>query len=207
MSQAPTRLAVLLRRVLASARLSVLLAATVLSVSACGGSALPKSESVTRSLWRSFDEVKSAYDRIVPGTTTIEELRAAGFDPFKNANMRVLNHLDLLRHFLPTDAIKPTDLDPALQRCFAAREHCMGYQISLERIDRERKGSALADLLNFHRQTHETGWSFSALFVMENGNVVYKLWSGVPRIDRLIDQDNPLGPVQEPASIIRQQLP
>lgn len=179
----------------------------ILVLTGCGSSALPKSESVTRSLWRGFDEAKAAYDKITPGVTTLEELRSAGFDPFRNANLRVLNYLDLMRQFLTTDAIKPTDLDPSLQRCFAARELCIGYHIALERIDRERKGSALADLFNFHRQTHETGWSFSALFVMQGGRVTYKLWSGVPRIDRLIDQENPLGPVQEPAGILRDRIP
>lgn len=194
------------RDVLRAGALAAVLAAALV-LAGCGGSALPKSESVTRSLWRSFEEVQVAYDKITPGVTTLEELRAAGFDPFRNANLRVLNYLDLMRQFLTTDAIKPTDLDPSLQRCFAARELCIGYHIALERIERERKGSAFADLFSFHRQTHETGWSFSALFVMQGGRVTYKLWSGVPRIDRLIDQKNPLGPVQEPASILRDRIP
>jgi hypothetical protein len=99
-----------------------------------------------------------------------------GFDPFRSANVRVLTYLDLMRQFLTSDAIKPADLDPAVQRCLAVRDFCVGYHIALERINRERKGSALADLLNFRRQTHETGWSFSALFLMQNGKVVYKLW-------------------------------
>jgi hypothetical protein len=177
------------------------------ALAGCGGSALPKSQSVTRSLWRTFEEVKSVYDQVQPGRTTEAELRSLGFDPYKNANMRVMNYLDVMRQFLKTDGVGVRDLDPALQRCLAARESCVGYQVSLERIDRERKGSALADLFNFRRQTHETGWSFSALFVLQDGAVTYKLWSGVPRIDRLIDTDNPLGPVQEPATIIRDRIP
>ncbi|MFM2128865.1 MAG: hypothetical protein RL477_411 [Pseudomonadota bacterium] len=181
--------------------------AVAMLLAACGGSALPKSETITRSQWNTFEAVKASYDRVAPGTTTSDELRAMGFDPFRSANVRVLTYLDLMRQFLTSDAIKPADLDPAVQRCLAVRDFCVGYHIALERINRERKGSALADLLNFRRQTHETGWSFSALFLMQNGKVVYKLWSGVPRIDRLIDQDNPLGPVQEPATIIRDRLP
>lgn len=65
----------------------------------------------------------------------------------------------------------------------------------------------MADLFNFHRQTYETGWNFSALFILLDGKVTYKLWSGIPKIDRQMKQDNPLGPVPEPASILRDRLP
>lgn len=176
-------------------------------LSACGGGALPKSESVTQSRWPDFAAVMADYEKVVPGATTSAELRALGFDPLAAPNMRVLNYLDIMRHFLTTDAIKPSDLDPAVQRCIGAREGCTAYHVLLERIDRERKGSAVSDLFNFQRYTHETGWSFSALFILQDDRVTYKLWSGMPRIDRRMRQENPLGPVQEPASIIRNQLP
>ena len=178
----------------------------VVALSGCGGGPLPRSEIVTRSPWKTFDEAKAAYDRVTPGLTTMEQFRAAGFDPISGHNLRVLSYLDVMRHFLTTDAIKTADLDPAVQRCIAARDGCTGYVVALENIQRQRQGSAMADLFNFNRDTRETGWSFSGLFLMQGGVVTYKLWSGMPRIDRRIQQENPLGPVQEPATILRDRV-
>jgi len=169
--------------------------------------ALPTSENLTKSPWANFDEVKAAYDKVEPGRTTADMLRASGFDPYASPNVRVLNYLDVMRHFLSGDAIRINDLHPAVQTCIRAREACSAYSLSLEHLHRERKGSAMLDLFNFRRQTHETGWRFAALFVLHNGVVSYKLWSGMPRIDRRLQHDNPLGPVQEPADIIRGQMP
>jgi hypothetical protein len=188
------------------ARAVVAAALALLTVSGCEGT-LPTSQTSTRSQWQGFDDVKAAYDKVAPGVTTADELRAAGFDPFGGPNVRVLSYLDIMRQFLTTNAIKASDLDPSVQRCIAAREACIGYYVALEHIDRERRGSTLADLFNFHRQTYETGWNFSALFILHDGKVTYKLWSGIPKIDRRMKQDNPLGPVQEPASIVRDRLP
>ncbi len=179
---------------------------SILFLAGCSG-ALPTSEQLTKSSWNSFDEVKAAYDKVSPGVTTAEQLRAAGFDPYVSPNVHVLSYLDIMRHFLTSDAIRPADLDPAVQACIRAREACTGYQVAFEHIHRERKGSAFLDLFNFRRQTYETGWEFSALFVLQGGRVTYKLWSGMPKIDRRMEQDNPLGPVQEPAPIIRNRIP
>ena len=180
--------------------------AFMLLVAGCSN-ALPTSENLTKSPWATFDDVKAAYDRVVPGTTTADMLRASGFDPYASPNVRVLNYLDVMRSFLSGDAIRINDLHPAVQACIRAREACSAYSLSLEHLHRERKGSAMMDLFNFRRQTHETGWRFAAMFVIHNGVVSYKLWSGMPRIDRRLQHDNPLGPVQEPADIIRSQMP
>lgn len=184
---------------------AVFLVVGLLELTNC--SALPKSERSTKSPWSSFESVKVSYDKVMPNTTTVEDLHAIGFDPYTVPNVRVLSYLDIMRHFLTSDAIKPADLDSAVRECIKVRLSCAGYSVKLERLYRERKGSTFLDLLNFRRQTFETGWDFSALFVIQGGKVTYKLWSGMPKIDRRLEIDNPLGPVQEPADIIRNQLP
>jgi hypothetical protein len=119
--------------------------------------ALPTSENLTKSPWATFDEVKAAYDKVEPGRTSADTLRAMGFDPYTSPNVRVLNYLDVMRHFLSSDTIRVNDLHPAVQACIHAREACSAYSLSLEHLHRERKGSAMLDLFNFRRQTHETG--------------------------------------------------
>ena len=54
----------------------------------------------------------------------------------------------------------------------------------------------MLDFMNFKRDTHTTGWKFSALIVIIEDKVVYKQWSGNPNIDRNESQNNPLGPLQ-----------
>jgi hypothetical protein len=89
----------------------------------------------------------------------------------------------------------------------AIRGHFQACPWRSERIHRKRTGSAFLDLLNFRRRTHETGWKFKALFVIHHNLVVYKLWSGIPKIDRRSGAENPLGPIQEPTDVIKSQIP
>ncbi len=130
-----------------------------------------------------------------------------GYDPYGGSNVRILSYLDVSRHFLAGEPRLGANLPFVVQSCLAAQGACMGYEVRLERIKRERKGSAVLDMLYFRRRTHETGWRFRALFVIHHNLVVYKLWSGMPNIDRWIGADNPLGPVQEPADVIKRQIP
>jgi hypothetical protein len=172
----------------------------------CSGS-LPKSERVTKSTWPTFAAAKSAYDQVRPGLTTVTALQEMGYDPYTETNLRILNYLDITGQFLSGDSRTAAGLPLAVQSCLAARSACMGYEVNLQRIHRQRKGSAFLDLLNFRRRTHETGWKFKALFVIHHELVVYKLWSGMPKIDRRLDTKNPLGPVQEPTDVIKRQIP
>lgn len=178
----------------------------IAALSDCARS-LPTSQRLTRSTWASFDDAKAAYDKVVPGQTTVAALRALGIDPYANANITVLSYLDISRRFLAGDAVRLDQLPASVRACIEAQDACSGYEIALQHIYRERKGNTLADLLNFRRETYETGWTFNGLFVLHDGLVVYKLWSGMPKIDRWLGTDNPLGPVQEPADIIKRQLP
>jgi len=41
-----------------------------------------------------------------------------------------------------------------------------------------------------------TGWKFGALIVVIDNKVVYKQWSGSPRIEETDLRRNPLGPLQ-----------
>jgi hypothetical protein len=186
---------------------AVLLALGMVSIglSDCASS-LPKSERVAKSAWPNFDAAKSAFDKVQPGLTTVAELREMGFDPFASANIKVLNYLDVTRRFLSSDVIKLADLDPAVRECIGVREACDGYEINLERIHRKRTGSVFLDLFNFKRITRETGWRFTGLFLIRDGRVSYKLWSGEPSIDRRLGTANPWGPLQEPADVLKGQI-
>ena len=157
---------------------------------------LPRGKSIAESPWQKYPDAKSAFDAIIVGTTTVEQLKELGFDITSSPNLKVLNYLDIAA---TVQAIPIQELDPGLQACLRARSDCRAYVFEPKRTYTKRVGNFWLDFLNFRRKTHETGWRFKALVVFVNHHVAYKLSSGEPNINQLQDQINPLGPLQVPA--------
>lgn len=165
------------------------------ALSAC--TVLPSADQRTDSSWQSYEEAHAAFARIQPGKTTAEDLRGMSFDPYKHPNIRLLNHLELTRIFLPNESIRLADLDPDIQTCLKARNACIGYEVNLGSSHRVRYGNALSDIFNFRRNTRITGWKFSGLIVLQEQTVIYKLSSGQPNTLEYENKKNPLGPLQD----------
>lgn len=178
--------------------------ATLLTVSlVLGGCSamLPVGRTTVESTWETFDQAKAAFDRIIPYQTSRADLAALNFDPFKTPNIEILTYIDIVQHFMPNTSIRIEEMDKGVQECIRAGERCQAYEIKLRKLHSERYGSVFLDLFRFKRQTHQTGWYFTALVVMVDEVVVYKLWSGKPQIDEDLYRKNPLGPLQEPADV------
>lgn len=167
----------------------------------CGG-LLPSSEEAPKSPWTSFEEAKAAYDSIEPSKTTAADLKAIGYDPYGAENVRVLSYLDVLSRFLPQATMTRDDLDPALRDCLAAREACWAIEVAPEVIDKRREGFVLLDVFGFRRETITTGWRFSAIVVIEDDVVRYKVWDGTPSIEEQRVTRQPLGPLQNLDEIV-----
>ncbi len=170
--------------------------------SACSG-LLPTLDKKTQSPWGSFEAAKTSFDKIIPQETTNEELKALGFDPFETPNTKLITYLDIIQKFIPNESIGFGDLDPGIQACLKAKADCHGYEITPQEIRNKRYGNAFLDLFNFRRKTRISGWRFSALIVLKNGLVVYKLWGGQPNVLEYEDKKNPLGPLQDIGRLIR----
>lgn len=184
----------------------VILVAAAAILADCGES-LPRSELETTSTWPTFEAAKAAYDEVKPSVTDVDALHRMGYDPYGGTNVQILSYLDVSRRFLAGDPQAVANVPPPVRTCLKAQNACKGYEVNLRRIHRKRKGSTFLDLFNFRRRTYETGWIFKALFVIHNNLVVYKLWSGIPKIDRRIRAENPLGPIQEPADVLKSRIP
>ncbi len=170
----------------------------LLSLMTGGCSALlPSVENTTKSPWQSFDEAKTAFDKIIPNQTTRQDLKKLGFDPFETPNVNLITYLDLTVKFIPNQSIRLEDLDPSVQVCLKAREACQGYEVSPKILRGKRYGNVVLDLFNFRRKKLTTGWHFNALIVLQKDLVVYKLWGGEPNISEFEDKKNPLGPFQD----------
>ncbi|HEY3077336.1 MAG TPA: hypothetical protein VGJ74_19360 [Burkholderiales bacterium] len=173
-----------------------LAAALFASLLAGCSSLLPQSREVTASPWQSYQDAQETFDKIIPGTTTIAELRLMRLDPGSNANIAILNYADVMRKFLLNQSFSIKDLDSGVRECVGAKIGCRGFEVNQSTVHKQRVGNVVVDLLGFHRETHTAGWRFNGLILIKDGIVVYKLTGGQPLIQQTEESQNPLGPVQ-----------
>ena len=171
-------------------------------------SLLPSSTITTRSPWENFDGAKLTYDKIIPGATTVADLKKLGFDPFLIPNIRILNVTEVEAIFLPNPSIKKEDLDLGIQKCIESKDRCTAYQILPSVLNVKRVGNFWLDLFTFKRHTVNTGWEFRGLITIVDNVVTYR---DPPGGRPLIHTDQvdlkPLGPLQEVGTVIITEIP
>lgn len=182
-----------------SRRYTLMLLAAILVLLAGCRALLPSSKEDIESPWSEFEQVKAAYDKIIPGKTGSAALKDLGFDIVASPNMQILNYIDVAA---TVQTIPLAELDSGLQECLRARNDCRAYVFEPRRARSKRVGNFWLDLFNFRRTSDATGWRFKALLVMVDDNVTYKLWSGSPRIEAHKDERNPLGPLQSADDVL-----
>jgi hypothetical protein len=172
--------------------------ALLLTAGLLGGCAnlLPGLKREVSNPWSDFAAAKQSFDEIVPFQTSMQTVRALGFDPDITPNMQVLNQAQVIDAVLPSPLQERATIPQGIVKCMQAGAACMGYAMEPSRIEQQRVGYFLLDLLNFHRNTVTTGWKFAALIVVIDNQVVYKQWSGQPQIHMTLERTNPLGPLQ-----------
>lgn len=174
-----------------------LVATAVLMLAASGcSSLLPRSNESTASPWQTYQEAQLAFDRLVPGETTVTQLKELALEPSTNPNITILNYSDVLRRFLLNQSISINDLDEGVRECVSAKRSCRGFEVAQRIVNKQRNGNFFLDLLGFKRETHINGWAFSGLILLKDDVVVYKLTGGQPVIHEQEHNQNPLGPVQ-----------
>lgn len=171
---------------------SVLLVATGALTTGC--TVLPSTASQSKSRWGSYDDAHKAFDAVKLQETTKKDLKHIGFTPDGNANVRILNYVDVGNLF--GSAFRYEDLPDGVRTCVASQDACRAYVVNVRNVNNKRNGNVAADLLGFRKHTDITGWEFSATVVLVNDRVVYKLWNGTPEIAASESQKTPLGPMQ-----------
>ena len=164
-------------------------------LSGCAG-LLPDAKNIVEGPWKSFEEARETFSRIIPYQTTRSELHAVGLDPLKNPNITVLNYSDVIRRFVPPGGVDGYSLDPGVMDCISVRTDCQGFEIDQKVLRRDRYGNFWLDFFNFNRKTLTTGWEFSAVWLIKGDVVVYKLIGGKPQVREDETKRNPLGPFQ-----------
>jgi hypothetical protein len=159
-------------------------------------SLLPKSKEVTASPWHTYQDAQETFDKIIPGQTTIADLRRMSLDPSSNPNIAILNYADVMRKFMLNQSFSINDLDQGVRDCVLAKIGCLGFEINQSSVQKQRNGNVFLDVLGFYRETHTAGWRFNGLILIKENVVVYKLTGGQPVIRATEENQNPLGPVQ-----------
>jgi hypothetical protein len=174
-------------------RISAVLIACLLA--GCGA-LLPKSAEITASPWPTYQAAQETFDKIVPGQTTIADLRLMALDPAENPNIAILNYADVMRKFMLNQSFSINDLDQGVRDCVMAKVACRGFEVTQSMVNKNRQGNVVLDVLGFYRETQTTGWRFNGLILVKENVVVYKLTGGQPAIVQDENSQNPLGPVQ-----------
>ncbi|MDH3209876.1 MAG: hypothetical protein OEM00_01540 [Burkholderiaceae bacterium] len=144
----------------------------------------------------SFEAAQQALEQATPFRTTIDELKALGFDPDSGANVTLIPYPEVVARVAPHPGVPLAALDPGVRACITAQNACRAYEFHLGRQSRKREGNFWLDFLNFRRNNFVTGWRFVGLVVVRDDVVLFRNFSGEARIDREERQVNPLGPFQ-----------
>jgi len=169
---------------------------------------LPSSKVMVKSPWKDYDSARLDYEKIIPGTTTVAELKKMGFTPDETANIRIMNATEVINVFMPTPSIIIENLDPGIQKCIESKDRCTAYKIEPSILEATRKGSVCLDLFGFKRDTVSSGWEFRGLIIIVDAVVTYRDPAGGRlSINTEEIQKKPLGPLQDIGGIIQGAAP
>lgn len=157
---------------------------------------LPSSSSVSPSQFVSYQAAREALEKAVPYETTVEELKALGFDPYASVNVTVIPYPEVISRLVPYSGVPLDALDRGVRDCILAQIRCSAYLFQIARNDRQRDGNFFLDFLNINRHVQQTGWSFAGLVVVRDGVVLFRNVGGAPNINTTERTVNPLGPFQ-----------
>ena len=156
---------------------------------------LPRSRAEDISPFQSYDAAREALESVVPYRTTLEDLKTLGFDVQASANVQQVPYpqwVAVLAHpNVPLDRA-----DVGIRDCVAAAQACRSYTFRFGNLKQERRGSFVADFLNFRRITLTHGWRFEGVMLVRVGVVLFRNHGGQPNIELVEDRRNPLGPLQ-----------
>jgi hypothetical protein len=162
----------------------------------CSG-LLPRARTEEVSSFAGFEAAREAFDRVVPYRTTLDELKALGFDARASGNnVRQIPYPQWVGRLVPNPTLSIDDLDAGIRDCIAAQQACRAYEFRLGAQTQKRHGNFLADFLNFRRLTQTRGWRFEGVVLVRQEVVLFRNHGGEPKIDIVEERVNPLGPLQ-----------
>ena len=175
------------------------LSLALLLLMVCSGcnTLLPSGENKASGKWRTYQQAETVFTKIIPNTTTTDDLKQLGLDFKTTPNLKKLTYLDVMVRFnLDSSVFMEIKLPPGIKGALNKHDRCIGYELSLKSNLNKRIGGFWKDILGFHQITRSTGWEFIGLIVLVDDVVVYVLTSGSPKVESMNSEKSPLGPFQ-----------
>jgi hypothetical protein len=179
---------------------TVALCAIALALSGCD-SLLPAQTDHVNGAFKNFDDVKTAYERVQPGHTRVQQLKQIGFD-LTEPNVEQLSYLGVMERFMPRANMSADDVAPEVRTCIKSRNRCMAYVFRPSLTHSERTGDMMLDVFGFDRTTVNHGWSAEVTLLVQDDRVAYKVISSKPNIQETHEKVQPLGPLQDLGSAV-----
>ena len=177
--------------------ITILTLSTLLTLSVGCKSFLPVTTTQTHTDWSEYHQLKNLAHHIHAGQT-LEDIKALGVDVDKTKNIEVLTHLDVAKRFGLIGMKDPNlKIPDGVLKMISAAEKGRGYELVVENTLQKREGNFWKDFFGFKRIKRTTGWKFSILIITVEDKIHYVLHKGLPNINRLEIEKNPLGPFQK----------
>lgn len=157
---------------------------------------LPRANTEVSAGFDTFEAAAAAFEQIVSRRTTVDEMKALGFDIHASANRTLIPYPQLTARLSPDPGVPFETLDSGIRECILAHQACEAYEFHLSREVTHREGSFFLDFLNFRRNVRVQSWRFDGLVAVRDGVVLFRSYGGEPSNDRVDRQVNPLGPLQ-----------
>jgi hypothetical protein len=179
--------------------LRVLILVTALGLAGCTA-LLPSSSAVSPSSFDSFEAAQAALEKTVPYKTTLEELKALGFDPQASANVSIIPYPEVVSRLAPYSGVALDALDPGVRDCILAQTQCKAYVYRFGRVGSpaRRKLSSWISSTSTAMCRCAAGAS-RAWWWCVNGIVLFRNSAGESKLNTFDATErtiNPLGPFQ-----------
>ena len=164
----------------------------------CGCSALlPKGQTEDLSPFSKYEDARSSFVKVTPYRTTLQDLKALGFDAQASTNVREIAYPQFMSLVAESPYLQTDQLAVGLRDCISAGARCRAYVFQFGHQSRNRTGGFWLDFFNFYRVTHTSGWRFQGVVLVRDDNLVlFRNHSGEPNIEKTDVRRNPLGPLQ-----------
>lgn len=158
--------------------------------------------------WNDYKETQAAVAKIQEGKTTLEQLKALGFDPITIPNTEKI--VDVRNALLSTPTSTISELPELAQACYRNFTMCDGYNFTVRVVDKRGVGNTALRLAGVKKKVLTTGWWFSLKVFLVEGNklgsqissdlqnqkvVVFWLFGGVGNVQSIDTEKRPLGPI------------
>jgi len=179
----------------------MILSLAIMALVGCAGinaKLMPSNREIVRGLGN-YNDIETLYNNIIPGKTTIADLKKMGLDPKTTPNVTTFNYLDVKNMFLTNPSEKLEDSPLEIQDCVKNKELCLGHAYGpYKDTNTDGQGQIITRVAKCEKIDLITGWELGFFLFRKGDLVVYKLpGKDMPKIHTIKKEKRPLCFLQE----------